>query len=143
MLPCLMKATVSPATAHVRTSQDMVADKMTTPAALASLLLVPHPSMTQLEALVSSGSVLKGRLDVFEHNPREGVVVVSAAQGGGTGSEGGRGGGGILGEWIDSSGSAKVAVFCTSDETKPAVFFFFQDVRFRSVYNALYATEQI
>ncbi|CAM9697488.1 unnamed protein product [Pylaiella littoralis] len=61
----------------------------------------PHPSKTQLEALVAGGEALKGRLDVFEHNPKEGLVVVGA--GGGAGAE-------ALEGWTDVAGRMKVLV---------------------------------
>lgn len=99
-------------TKHVRTFQDTTAD--------ASPLLVPHPSTTQLEALISTGAALKGRLDVFEHNPREGVVVVAAGRGAGTRLDGG--GAGMLDEWIDSGGRAKVSFSSGCFETTPITF---------------------
>lgn len=71
-----------------------------------SPLAAPHPSKTQLEALIAGGGALKGKLDVFEHNPREGVVIVGA---GGAG-----GGAGALEGWTDVSGRTKV----TRDEGK-------------------------
>ena len=64
----------------------------------------PHPSKTQLAALVASGQALAGKLDVFDHNPKEGIVLVGA--GGGIG--GGDGGGGALEEWADDGGRTKV-----------------------------------
>lgn len=63
-------------------------------------LAAPHPSKTQLAALVASGQALAGKLDVFDHNPKEGVVVVGAGGGGG--------GGGALEEWTDDGGRTKV-----------------------------------
>ncbi|CAM9312557.1 unnamed protein product, partial [Scytosiphon promiscuus] len=68
-----------------------------------TLLARPHPSRIRLEALVAAGEALRGRLDVFEHNPREGVVVVGAGRGG-------AGAAGALEGWTDSSGRAKVLV---------------------------------
>ncbi|CAM9323899.1 unnamed protein product [Ectocarpus sp. 12 AP-2014] len=67
-------------------------------ATTSSPLQKPHPSKTQLEALIASGAASKGRLDVFEHNPKEGVVVVGA------------GGGAALDGWTDAAGRAKVLV---------------------------------
>ncbi|CAM9652144.1 unnamed protein product [Ectocarpus fasciculatus] len=67
-------------------------------ATTSSPLRKPHPSKTQLEALIAGGSASKGRLDVFEHNPKEGVVAVGA------------GGGAALEGWADSSGRAKILV---------------------------------
>eukprot|EP00903_Cladosiphon_okamuranus_P006825 g6650.t1 len=64
-----------------------------------SPLAVPHPSKTQLEALVAGGGALKGKLDVFEHNPREGFVVVGAG-----------GGAEALEGWTDVSGRTKVLI---------------------------------
>lgn len=42
---------------------------------------------------------MKGRLDVFEHNPKEGVVVVGASGGAGAGA---------LEGWTDVAGRMKV-----------------------------------
>lgn len=66
--------------------------------------MLPHPPRAQLEALIASGDVLKGRLDVFEHNPREGLVIVRSAGGAG---DRGRSAGTLEG-WADARGSAKV-----------------------------------
>ncbi|CAM9581753.1 unnamed protein product, partial [Laminaria digitata] len=63
-------------------------------------LATPHPSKTQLAALVAGGQALKGKLDVFDHNPKEGVVLVGA----------GGSGGGVLEEWTDDGGRTKVLV---------------------------------
>lgn len=51
--------------------------------------------------MIATGEALKGRLDVFEHNPKEGVVVVGAHSGGG--------GAGALEEWADGGGRTKVS----------------------------------
>ncbi|CAM9108734.1 unnamed protein product [Discosporangium mesarthrocarpum] len=59
----------------------------------------PHPTKEHLEARLQTGELLKGRLDVFEHNPGEGVVVASA-MGGREGLEG----------WASLLGKVKVLV---------------------------------
>lgn len=69
-----------------------------------SPLAKPHPSKSQLEAMVAAGDAFKGRLDVFEHNPREGVAIVGA---GGSG----RDAGGSLENFADAGGRIKVSTF--------------------------------
>ena len=44
---------------------------------------MPHPSKARLEAMVAKGEAFRGKLDVFEHNPGEGYVMVG--RGGGSG----------------------------------------------------------
>lgn len=53
---------------------------------------------------MASGEALKGTLDVFEHNPKEGVVVVGAGGGGGAGGRGAE----VLEGWTDVAGRMKV-----------------------------------
>lgn len=72
----------------------------------ASPLLLSHPSRVQLEALVASGEVLRGRLDVLEHNPREAFVLVRGAGGD---RLGGGGDAGVLEGWTDERGNSRVS----------------------------------
>lgn len=64
-----------------------------------SRLAMPHPSRAQLDAMIATGEAFRGKLDVFEHNPGEGVVVVG----------GGEGSGEHLKDWADAGGRTQVS----------------------------------